>query len=340
MKFESMLMQVELFFFHPSVLILHPFLLLTQLAIILIILFSIAGYLGRASQYFELASHFRFQYTLASFCCLLIFAGLQAWPWALGAAVCFLVNGAAVLPWYTSRKHAPHSHANSRRLRVVLANVLYENRRYELFKNLVNEEQPDILIAQEVTDEWLDEMKFLRETYPYFREVHQPHGSGIALFSRFPLLQCEVIALGLEERPGITARLQIDEAIITLLTFHPYAPVRRDHYRHRNLQLAEASRLIKTLPQPLIVIGDLNTTMWSPYFDQLLQARELVNTRRGFGLLPTWPLWLLLPFLMLPIDHCFVTPDIAIHNTRTGGRTGSDHLPLIVDLSIPETKQA
>ena len=320
--------------------ILHPFFSLTQLTIILIILFSIIGHLGKASQYFELASHFRFQYSLGSFCCLLIFAGFQTWPWALGAAVCFLINGAAVLPWYTSHKHAPPPHAPRLRLRVILANVLYENRRYASFKRLVNEEQPDILIAQEITEEWLDEMEFLRETYPYIKSVHRPHGGGIALFSRFPFLQCEAIALGLDERPGITARLRIDRTIISLFTFHPYAPVRRDHFRYRNLQLAEAADLIKTLPTPLIVIGDLNTTMWSPYFDGLLQARELVNTRRGFGLLPTWPLWLLLPFLMLPIDHCFVSPDIAIHNTRTGGRTGSDHLPLIVDLGIPEMKQA
>lgn len=339
MQNESVLIQVELFFFHPSVLIPDLFLSLIQLAIILIILFSIAGHLGKASQYFELASHFRVQYALASLCCLLIFAGFRAWPWALVAAACFLVNGAAVLPWYTSRKHMP-PHAHSLRLRVILANVLYENRLYAPFKRLVNEEQPDIIIAQEITEEWLDEMEFLREAYPYVEAVHRPHGGGMALFSRHPFLHCEVIALGLDERPGITARLRIHETIISLFTFHPYAPVRRDHFRYRNLQLAEAVNVIKTLPAPLIVIADLNTTMWSPYFDQLLQSRELVNTRRGFGLLPTWPLWLLLPFLMLPIDHCFVTPEIAIHHIRTGGRTGSDHLPLIVDLVIPENNQA
>ena len=334
-----MLIQVELFFFHPFAFISHPLFSLTQLAIILIILFSTVGHLGRASQYFELASHFRVQYLLVSLCCLLIFAGFQAWVWAFMAAVCFFTNAAAVLPWYTSHKHAPPD-AHGLRLRVILTNVLYENRSYAPLKRLVNEEQPDILIAQEITEEWLDEMEFLREAYPYVEAVHRPHGGGIVLFSRFPFLQSEVITLGLDERPGITARLRIDGTIISLLTFHPYAPVRRDHFRYRNLQLAEASRLIKTLPAPLIVIGDLNTTMWSPYFDQLLQARELVNTRRGFGLVPTWPLWLLLPFLMLPIDHCFVSPEIAIHDTRTGGRTGSDHLPLIVDLLIPEMKQA
>ena len=76
--------------------------------------------------------------------------------------------------------------------------------------------------------------------------------------------------------------------------------------------------------------------MWSPYFDQLLEARALINTRRGFASYPLgrWALSSSLP--VLPIDHCFVSPDIAIHNTRKGPPHRVDHLPLIVDLGIPE----
>jgi endonuclease/exonuclease/phosphatase (EEP) superfamily protein YafD len=302
---------------------------------LLVLFFSIVGYLGRAGKYFELASHFRVQYSLLSLCYLLIFAGLQMWVWALLASFCLFINAVVVLPWLTSRKQR-RTQTPGRNVRVIQANVLYENRRYAPFKKLVDEEKPDILIAQEVTEEWLKEMEYLSETYPYVQAACRGLGGGIALFSRFPFLESEILPLGFDERPGIRARLRIDGTAISLFTFHPHAPLRRDHFRWRNHQLALAADLIKTMPAPLIVIGDLNTTMWSPYFNQLLRARELINVRQGFGILPTWPLWLLLPFLMLPIDHCFVSPDIAIHKTRTGKRTGSDHLPLIVDLTIPE----
>ena len=313
---------------------------LTAFCLLLTAFCSFAGYLGRAGKYFELASHFRLQYSLLSLCCLLIFAGLQLWLWALAASFCLFINAIVVLPWLTSRKPAPPRLAPQRNLRIIQANVLYENRRYTPFKRLVEEEKPDIIIGQEITAEWLSEMEYLSETHPHAQTVLRPRGGGIALFSRFPLLECEVLPLGIDSRPGIRARLKIDGTTISLFTFHPHAPLRRGHFRQRNQQLAAAADQIKTLPAPLIIIGDLNTTMWSPYFNQLFEARPLVNARQGFGILPTWPLWLLFPFLMLPIDHCFVSPDIAILHTRVGRRTGSDHLPLIVDLSIPETARA
>src|SRR2546423_4640757 len=205
---------------------------------VLVLFFSIAGYLGRLGKYFELASHFRVQYSLLALCCLLIFAGLQMWLWALAASFCLFINAIAVLPWFTSRKHAPPRLAPQHKIRIIQANVLYENRRYAQFRKMVEEEQPDILIAQEINAEWLGEMEYLSETYPYVQTVLRRHAGGIALFSRFPFLECEVLPLGTGERPGINARLRIDDTVISLFTFHPHAPLRRGRFRERNHQLA------------------------------------------------------------------------------------------------------
>jgi endonuclease/exonuclease/phosphatase family metal-dependent hydrolase len=39
---------------------------------------------------------------------------------------------------------------------------------------------------------------------------------------------------------------------------------------------------------------------------------------------------------MIPIDHCLVSPDIDVLRMRTGRNIGSDHLPIIVDMTIPD----
>jgi len=91
------------------------------------------------------------------------------------------------------------------------------------------------------------------------------------------------------------------------------------------------------------MIGDLNATMWSPYFRTLRTKLGLHDSRKGFGILPTWttpspvspfPAWLA-PLLAILIDHCLLSRDIQAIEMHIGKPVGSDHLPIVVDLAIP-----
>jgi endonuclease/exonuclease/phosphatase (EEP) superfamily protein YafD len=85
-----------------------------------------------------------------------------------------------------------------------------------------------------------------------------------------------------------------------------------------------------------MLMGDLNTTMWSPYFHELETQAGLRNARDGFGILPTWPQKGQWPMFRIPLDHCLVSPEIRVEAFRVGSNIGSDHLPIIVDVTIPE----
>jgi endonuclease/exonuclease/phosphatase (EEP) superfamily protein YafD len=308
---------------------------LIRLAFIGTLSFSIAGCFGWVDKFLELASHFRVQYLIFSLFCLLIFTIVKDAKWAtLGLVVIFL-NIVTILPFYWSGKSDwPTKKMYS--LRVMHSNVLYANKDYTALFKLVKEENPQILVLQEFTEQWNIASSVLKSRYPYFKTVPKEKGTGIALFSQLPLQNAEAVDLGEPDRPAINVKILLGKTAVSILTLHPYTPLRTDDFQRRNKQLAAASSLIKGLPRPKVLIGDFNITPWSSYFSRMMRDAELINARNGFGVIPTWPTFNYFPQLMIPIDHCLVSPDIHVVNIRAGRHIGSDHLPLIVDLMIPE----
>ena len=111
-------------------------------------------------------------------------------------------------------------------------------------------------------------------------------------------------------------------------------PLGGSNYGSRNLQLDSVADLAARSPRPLIVVGDLNITMWAHHYQRLEEVSRLSNARRGFGIAPTWPAWLYPG--RIPIDHVLVSEDIAVTDFAAGPNIGSDHLPIVVKFTFAE----
>jgi endonuclease/exonuclease/phosphatase (EEP) superfamily protein YafD len=307
---------------------------ITHFVIGAVLLFSAAGYFGRFHKYLELASHFRVQYLLASIVCLSVCLILRDWGWAIGAAVSASINLAVIAPWYAG-KQSSNDGVAGHRLKIVFANVYRVNKRREAFVAFALRHQPDIVIAQEVDAVWGDALRSLHNQYPFFEVLTRGGGSGMAFFSRLAFERLEIVLPEGEARPGILIRLNVGSSVVSLLSVHPRAPIRRGYFERRNEMLAATASHLQSLPAPKICVGDLNTSLWSPYYRSFARQTKLVNVRKGFGLLPSWPTFLFFRWLMIPIDHCLVSDDIRVIRARTGEPIGSDHLPLVVEIEIP-----
>jgi endonuclease/exonuclease/phosphatase (EEP) superfamily protein YafD len=310
------------------------FLCATQLIVVSTLLLSVAGRLGHLSKYAELASHFKFQYLIGSVVCLLACLIYREPDWAVAAAVGMAINLAAVAPWYDGRKRTVGDRDDRRRVKLILANVNHENTARERFIAFAQKHNPDALVVQELTEGWRESLRALHSLYPFIEELPKGGGSGMALYSRFPFERLTVAFPEGDARPSILAKLNIDGALVSLLSIHPRTPIRGARYKLRNGMLAAAADCVRDLPGPKICIGDLNITPWSPYYRSFVERTKLVNVRKGFGLLPSWPTFLFFKFLMLPLDHCLVSDDIRVADARTGESIGSDHLPLIVEIEL------
>jgi endonuclease/exonuclease/phosphatase (EEP) superfamily protein YafD len=304
-----------------------------HLMLVFVLLLSVAGRLGYLSRYAELASHFKVQYLLGSAVCLLVCLFYRELGWAIAVATGVVMNLAEIAPWYVRRKRNTCGQGG-RRVKLILANVNHKNTDRERFIAFAQKRAADLLVVQEVNEGWRESLQALHKLYPFREELPKSGGSGMALYSLFPFERLTLRFPEGEARPCIPARIDIDGVCVSLLSIHPRTPMRNDRYKLRNGMFVAAADYLGNLPSPKICVGDLNITPWSPYYRRFIERTELVNVRKGFGLFPSWPVFLFFKWLMLPLDHCLVSEDIRVADVKTGEAIGSDHLSLIVELEL------
>ncbi|HEX4949144.1 MAG TPA: endonuclease/exonuclease/phosphatase family protein [Blastocatellia bacterium] len=309
---------------------------LLPLGIVIIGVCSVLGYFGRWQQWLELANHFRLQYLLGALLLLLLLLIGKRWRWSIVAAAFVTLNAVHILPWYFASSTT--AAVAGQRLKLLQSNVKYSNREYDRLFSYVQEEAPDIVTLSEIDQAWADALTMLKATYPYAQVEPSATGSGLALFSKIKLESTARENLGLIWRPGIHATFNLAGRLVHLVTIHPPTPTEPPNYVARNAQFAAVVQRMNELPAPKILIGDFNDTVWSSYHAEMLRQTGLVNVRKGYGLLPSWPAWLGIAPLMIPIDHCLVSPDVEVLSVRSGKNIGSDHLPLVVELAVPPQK--
>jgi endonuclease/exonuclease/phosphatase (EEP) superfamily protein YafD len=311
--------------------LLLVFRLLAILTLLIVSLLSLIGYCGTWQRYFELASHFKLQYLEIALICLLALLIMRAWRWASVALICAALNAAVIIPWFYPLSQQSDSRHD---LRLLLANVNAGNTNYPALIDLITAESPDIIIVQEAGDAWLQALEQLAGAYPFTRFVANRDHAGISIRSRFPFEPIADDSFGEIDFPLIAARIKLDNLSFSLITLHPPPPITDAFFNERNRQLGEVAQLVRQVPQPAVVAGDLNISLWSPYYKKFCEQSGLKVVRQGFGILPTYPTHNRL--MMIPIDHCLVTPDLEVTNCRIGKDVSSDHLPIIVDLVFPD----
>lgn len=301
------------------------------LVTVIVTLLSLAGYLGKLNVYLEIISNFKFQYLLVAFCSFIFFTLTRCKNWWIVSLFCLLINLAEIAPLYLPQLGVVHQ-SSGQSMRLFLSNVLFSNTQYADVISLVREEKPTIAVFLEATSPWPEELSVLQDILPYHISAEKLE---IEVYSSLPLENTSIQLYG-EKRGNVISDLTIQGKVVSIIASHAYPQLvfGSQGYEWRNKHLEEGiGNYVAQLKKPVVLIGDLNATMWSPYYKSMIQRSGLRNTRAGFGILPT--IGPLLPWGGIPFDHCLVSPKIKVLNTRTGKDVGSDHLPLITDLVIP-----
>ncbi|WP_246151977.1 endonuclease/exonuclease/phosphatase family protein [Rubripirellula reticaptiva] len=235
------------------------------------------------------------------------------------------------LPVAPHQVQAAKSSDSDARLRILSANVLQDNEDADALLRLIASEQPDVVVLLEINSRWVNDLTVLDDSFE-FQVLHPLENKyGIAIYSKFPIERSKVRAFVKESIPSIDGVIRLRSGHpVRLLAVHPNPPRPGEDTTKRDAELVLVGREVKD-GESTVVLGDMNDVGWSRTTDLFQEVSGLLDPRKGRGLYPTFnarsSIW------RYPLDHLFHSDDFRVAEIRTLPPIGSDHFPLLVEIS-------
>lgn len=233
-------------------------------------------------------------------------------------------------------------------LRVMSLNSYYLYDSDREFQAAVEQIQPDVIALQEVNPVFASKFGELAETWPYQERASVRITGQVALLSKFPILSVESDDdwLGCH---CLQAIIDWHGQEIRVIVVHIRAPsfgsrvgkrllvVNSFDASDQALSFDRLLPLIESSPEPVVVVGDFNTTERQTGYKRLYEiGLKDAHEEVGWGLGLTYPApfhrfsWL--PFPLIRIDHVFYDESWRAVKTWTMSVMRSDHQALVADL--------
>lgn len=249
--------------------------------------------------------------------------------------LCALLNLSHLLPYYAPRRIAATSSGKTMRLLQINLNV--KNRRYEEVTKYIRDINADAVLIAELTPEWNQYFSSHLTNYSHTIAVPRIDTYGIGVYSKAPLTNGQVEYFGDSGHPSVTTQLSGLEKTVSILHTHVQGPVKKPFFKWHKQQFELMRAKVNALPKPLVMSGDMNSNAWTYLITDFLSATNLDDTQWGNGISLSWPTPFYLRYGICPllsIDHFFVSKDVIVLQRKLGKPIGSDHYPVILELSL------
>lgn len=295
------------------------------------IILATAGYLGRWWWLLDLFSHYRVYYLA-----FMLPAAVLLFYWQRKILALILLGYATlqaieVVPSYISSNNRLLSGPS---LRFTSLNVHTSNQRFDAVAQFVEASSADVVLLLEVNQNWLDQLTPSLVAYPYRLEQPRADNFGIAIYSRLPFIESQILNLPPDQLPSVSVAVELGSQPLRIIGTHPLPPTGAAYTNSRDTQLAHVAEIVASSQIPCLLAGDLNTTPWSYSFKDLLSTAKLKDSRMGFGIQPSW--FLAGNLIRIPIDHVLLTEQLETKSRWVGPDIGSDHRAIIIDICMPE----
>ncbi|CAL66882.1 endonuclease/exonuclease/phosphatase family protein [Christiangramia forsetii] len=298
--------------------------------------------------YSKLLDFPRLQYFILGIVCSIFYVILtKKWNWlsiflGLGLVVSLWIQSIRIFPYWIGEKvvsDAGDTISVKNSVSILLANVLISNRKSEKFIKVVKEANPDIILAMEVNQWWLDELENLKQDYPHVIKQPNEVAYGMALYSKFPIKNAQIKYLKHKNVPSFQGRVELGSGKeFMLYAVHPVAPMPSDEYPdnvgEEEIELISVGKSVSKNQMPSIVAGDFNDVSWSNTSRLFENNGKLNNVRLGRGLYNTFDANS--SIMKWPLDHYYVTKEFKLIDIRLLDKIGSDHFPIYAKFLLDE----
>jgi endonuclease/exonuclease/phosphatase (EEP) superfamily protein YafD len=270
---------------------------------------------GMRNQYADLMAQFTAPAFFASVGLGIAFLLFRQRRWAAASLAPAALLLLAVSPQWFPTASRPEAGAAS--IRLYSANLWVRNRDVEAIAASIRQADADVVMLIELGDATAPHLDALIGDYPHriaSPRIDRPNGDVRSVIaSRFPL-----VAL---PRPDTFEAIGV--------SVHLTRPWPFEESWGQISQTMALDGMLENLSGPVVVAGDFNSVS---------NARIGKMVQRDIGLRPaagfpgTWPA-ALPSALGITIDQVYASPDLAFVSRRLGQSTGSDHRPVVTEIT-------
>ena len=227
------------------------------------------------------------------------------------------------------------------RIRILTANVLTENKNAAALIALIRQHEPDIFVTLESDSWWQEQLDTLQDTYKHAMKCPLDNLYGMHVYSKLALEDGATQFLVEDGIPSMHAMVVLPCGLKIRMHFlHPAppSPTEHDASTERDAELLVVAKSVAGLDTPVIVAGDLNDVAWSTTTRLFRKISKLLDPRIGRGMFNTYHagFW----FMRWPLDHLFHSKHFTLSFIQRLPHFGSDHFPVLVELSYDKARGA
>lgn len=276
--------------------------------------------------------HFRFQYFILSLIIFLFYFFCktinkeETKKFLILTIVLIILNGFEVLKTFSFPDFAKKTD-----ITIALINVYSKNEDYLTISEELINRLPDIIIVNEMNDDWSYGLESIKSMYSYSYEIARDDNFGSAIYSKIPITNIRKLNAGELQIPFISADMKYKNIPFEIIAGHVPPPTNQEYFLNSKKVFKNLARYIREYPNNYLIIGDFNMTVYSSTYKKFVKDSGLKNCGNVF--LPSWPTFFTRPF-RINIDHILKSDCFKVKKYSIGKKFGSNHYPVYVELEV------